>query len=119
MGSIDVRIEADAVVLMLKAHGSTSSEWKSVEQRVPLVWTRVPPRRCTSLVAVQRLSAADTAGTRGEALSSRQCFRLPSMLRLGLGLPKPAGDPAPSRHQQSAKAKDAPWWERKSPRTIS
>jgi hypothetical protein len=35
-----VRMEADAVVLMLKARGSASSEWKSAEQRVPLVWTR-------------------------------------------------------------------------------
>jgi hypothetical protein len=39
-GSIDVRTETDAVVLMLKARGSASSERKSVEQRVPLMWTR-------------------------------------------------------------------------------
>jgi hypothetical protein len=36
LGSIDVRIEADAVVLTFKG----SSEWRSVEQRVPLAWTR-------------------------------------------------------------------------------
>jgi hypothetical protein len=35
LGSIDVRTEADAVVLTFKG----GSEWRSVEQRVPLVWT--------------------------------------------------------------------------------
>ena len=36
LGAIDVRIEADAVVLTIKG----DSEWRSVEQRVPLVWTK-------------------------------------------------------------------------------
>jgi hypothetical protein len=36
LGSIDVRTAADAVVLTFKG----SSEWRSVEQRVPLVCTR-------------------------------------------------------------------------------
>jgi hypothetical protein len=36
LGSIDVRTAADAVVLTIKG----GNEWKSVEQRVPLVWTR-------------------------------------------------------------------------------
>jgi hypothetical protein len=35
-GSIDVRTEANVVVLTIKG----GSEWKSVEQRVPLVWTK-------------------------------------------------------------------------------
>ncbi len=37
---IDVRTEADAVVLMLNARGSASSGRKSVERCVPRVWTR-------------------------------------------------------------------------------
>jgi hypothetical protein len=36
LGSIDARTEADVVVLTIKG----GSEWRSVEQRVPLVWTR-------------------------------------------------------------------------------
>jgi hypothetical protein len=35
-GSVGVRTEADAVVLTFQG----SNEWKCVEQRVPLVWTR-------------------------------------------------------------------------------
>jgi hypothetical protein len=36
LGSIDVRTQADAVVLTIEG----GSEWRSVEQRVPLVWTK-------------------------------------------------------------------------------
>jgi hypothetical protein len=39
-GSIGVRTEADAVILIFQWHGLQSEKWKSVEQRVPLVWTR-------------------------------------------------------------------------------
>ena len=39
-GSIGVRGEADAVVLAFRSRGPQSREWESVEQRVPLVWTR-------------------------------------------------------------------------------
>jgi hypothetical protein len=35
-GSVDVRTEADAVILTFNG----SSEWKSDEQHVPLMWTR-------------------------------------------------------------------------------
>jgi hypothetical protein len=37
---IDAVPMTDAVVLLFRWRGSASSEWKSVEQRVPLVWTR-------------------------------------------------------------------------------
>jgi hypothetical protein len=39
-GSIGVRREADSVVLAFQWRGPQSKEWESVEQRVPLVWTR-------------------------------------------------------------------------------
>jgi hypothetical protein len=39
-GSIGVRTEADVVILMFRSRSPQSEEWKSVEQRVPLVWTR-------------------------------------------------------------------------------
>jgi hypothetical protein len=39
LGSISVRTEAEAVVLMFELRTSEDSEWKSVEQRVPITWT--------------------------------------------------------------------------------
>jgi hypothetical protein len=80
---------------------------------------KMPPRRGTSLVPLQRACRRSTLrAARGEAIPARRRgFRVPTLLRLGL--PKSAGDPAPSRHQPSAKAQDAPWWERQSPRTVS
>jgi hypothetical protein len=38
-GSISVRTEADAVVLVFRSRNSQGSDWKSVEQRVPIIWT--------------------------------------------------------------------------------
>jgi len=38
-GSIKVRTEADAVILMYRARSWGNAEWKSVEQRVPITWT--------------------------------------------------------------------------------
>ena len=37
--SINVRAECDAVVLIYRAQSSGSTEWKSIEQRVPITWT--------------------------------------------------------------------------------
>src|SRR5690348_11571773 len=39
-GSIGVRTETDAVILMFQSRSPQSEEWKSIEQRVPLAWTR-------------------------------------------------------------------------------
>jgi hypothetical protein len=38
-GSINVRTELDAVVLTYRARSRGATEWKSIEQRVPLTWT--------------------------------------------------------------------------------
>ncbi len=38
-GSISVRTETDTVVLSFRFRGMESTQWKSVEQRVPIVWT--------------------------------------------------------------------------------
>jgi hypothetical protein len=52
-GSITVRTEWDAVVLMFKIQASQDGEGKSIEQRVPIAWTachlggRRPWFRCT------------------------------------------------------------------------
>ena len=61
-GSIGVRTETDTVVLSFRSRSLESAEWKSVEQRVPIVWT-----------------------TRGEALPWRlRRFRMSALLRFGL-----------------------------------
>lgn len=39
VGSITVRAECDAVVLIYRSQRWGSSEWKSIEQRVPITWT--------------------------------------------------------------------------------
>jgi hypothetical protein len=38
-GSISVRAEGDAVVLLYRSRDRGTSEWKSIEQRVPITWT--------------------------------------------------------------------------------
>jgi len=38
-GSISVRTERDAVVLMYRSRSWGAAEWKSLEQRVPITWT--------------------------------------------------------------------------------
>jgi hypothetical protein len=38
-GSINVRTEKDAVVLLYRSWSWGATEWKSVEQRVPVTWT--------------------------------------------------------------------------------
>jgi hypothetical protein len=38
-GNISVRAEQDAVVLMFRSRTYGDAEWKSVEQRVPIIWT--------------------------------------------------------------------------------
>jgi hypothetical protein len=40
LGYVVVRTETDAVILMFKPGGAEGNGSKSVEQRVPLVWTR-------------------------------------------------------------------------------
>jgi hypothetical protein len=77
--SIHVRTEADAVVLIFKG----SHEWKSIEQRVPFVWTRChlggarPWLRCTAYVG-GRLCGRRVAKLylRGYVFACRQCLGL-------------------------------------------
>jgi hypothetical protein len=38
-GTIQVRTEPDAVVLIYRVRSLLAAEWKSVEQRVPITWT--------------------------------------------------------------------------------
>jgi hypothetical protein len=82
-GTIKVRAEPDAVVLIYRASGFLSAEWKSIEQRVPITWTncrfggrrpwfvcsvRANGQHCGRRVAV--LYAA------GELFACRSCYNL-------------------------------------------
>jgi hypothetical protein len=48
-GNISVRTELDAVILMYRSRSWGDTDWKSIEQRVPITWTAChlggqPPR---------------------------------------------------------------------------
>jgi hypothetical protein len=82
-GSIRVRTEADAVVLMFNSGTSDDSEWKYVEQRVSVTWTPCPfgGRRAWFRCAVY--SGGRYCGRRaallyaaGELFACRHCYGL-------------------------------------------
>jgi hypothetical protein len=71
-GSIHVRTELDAVILTYRAQSFGATEWKSIEQRVPITWT--------SYTAPARLSVTrDTA--RGCERCAMRRFRCGLRLR--------------------------------------
>jgi hypothetical protein len=82
-GTIKVRSEVDAVVLMYQARSLLAAGWKSIEQRVPITWTnchfggrrpwficsvRSNGRYCGRRVAVLYLA--------GESFACRKCYGL-------------------------------------------
>ena len=82
-GTIKVRVEEDAIVLIYSARSLLAAEWKAIEQRVPITWTnchfggrrpwftccaRVNARYCGRRVAV--LYAA------GALFACRRCYNL-------------------------------------------
>jgi hypothetical protein len=82
-GSINVRAEADAVVLSFRARSFLAAGWKPIEQRVPITWTpchlsgrrpwlicsaRVNGRYCGRRVALLYRD--------GEFFACRSCYRL-------------------------------------------
>ena len=82
-GSIRVRTEEDAVVLVFSSRRSPDSEWKSVEQRVPITWTacHLGGRRAWFRCAVY--SDGRYCGRRvallygaGELFACRRCYGL-------------------------------------------
>jgi hypothetical protein len=113
-GTIKVRVEEDAIVLIYSARSLLAAEWKPIEQRVPMTWTNchfggrrpwftgcasVNGRRCGRRVAV--LYAA------GALFACRSCYNLayesqqgsPALrslsrslkIRMRLGSPDPLG----------------------------
>jgi hypothetical protein len=82
-GGIDVRTEADAVILMFRAQRWPDSQWKSVEQRVPITWTEchLGGRRPWFVCSVY--SGGQYCGRRvallygaGELFACRRCYSL-------------------------------------------
>jgi hypothetical protein len=82
-GDIGVRTEADKVVLMFRAQHWQDSQWKSVEQRVPVTWTEchLGGRRPWFVCSVY--TGGRYCGRRvailygaGELFACRRCYRL-------------------------------------------
>jgi hypothetical protein len=83
LGSVVVRTETDAVILMFKPRGAASNGSKSVEQRVPLVWTRChlggarPWFRCSVSVSGRPCGRrVAKLYLRGHVFACRQCCGL-------------------------------------------
>src|ERR1700731_3248991 len=80
-GSISVRTETDAVVLIFRSQHPGETGWKSTEQRLPILWTachlggRRPWFRCTVYSNGQyRGVAVLSAG--GDLFACRHCYGL-------------------------------------------
>ncbi len=82
-GRINVRTEADAVVLLYRTRTHGQAEWKDVEQRVPITWTacHLGGRRPWFICSVYsngrycgRRVAVLYAG--GQLFACRRCYRL-------------------------------------------
>src|SRR5262249_22978421 len=71
-GSIKVRTEADAVILMYRARSWGNAEWKSVEQRVPITWTACHLGGRRPCLSVPFTPMVDTAG------AGSQCCTAPA-----------------------------------------
>ena len=79
-GTIGVRMEGDAVVLIYRARSLLASEWKSIEQRVPITWTNchlggrrpwfVCPVRANGQYCGRRVAVLYAAG---ELFACRRC----------------------------------------------
>ena len=78
-----MRTETDAVILMFKPRGTESNGLKSVEQRVPLVWTRChfggarPWFRCVAYLGGRACGRrVAKLYLRGHVFACRQCYGL-------------------------------------------
>jgi hypothetical protein len=90
-GSISVRTEEDAVVLAFPPRNSQGSDWKSVEQRVPITWTACHLGGRRGVVSLRGLLQRSVLrAPRRVALRCWRIVRLPALLRLGLC--KPTGN---------------------------
>jgi hypothetical protein len=82
-GSISVRVEAEAVILVFRSRAWAETDWKPIEQRVPIVWTechlggRRPWFRCSVYSGGRRCGrrVALLYGA-GELFACRHCYGL-------------------------------------------
>jgi hypothetical protein len=82
-GAINVRTEHDAVVLIYQARSLLATEWKAVEQRVPITWTNchlggrrpwfICPVHCDGRYCGQRVAVLYAAG---QLFACRRCYDL-------------------------------------------
>jgi hypothetical protein len=82
-GNINVRTEANAVLLMYRSRSSGEAEWKSVEQRVPITWTPCHAGGQRAWFVCSVYSGGRYCGRRvallygaGELFACRRCYGL-------------------------------------------
>jgi hypothetical protein len=82
-GSINVSTELDAVVLSYRSRSRGSTEWKSIEQRVPIVWTNCHLGGSRPWFVCSVYSGGHYCGRRvavlygaGDLFACRGCYRL-------------------------------------------
>jgi hypothetical protein len=94
-GTISVRSEVDAVVLIYRARSFLAAGWKSIEQRVPITWTHCHfgGRRPWFICSVRT--------------NGRYCGR--RVMLLWVSLRQPAERPAGSQCQPVEENQDAAW----------
>jgi hypothetical protein len=95
-GSISVRAEGGVVVLMFRSQSWQDSEWKAIEQRVPITWTachlggRRAWFRCSVYTGGQycgrRVALLYNAG---ELFACRRCYGLAYASQPGSYFPRP------------------------------
>jgi hypothetical protein len=101
-GRINVRTECDEVVLSYRSRIRGASQWKSIEQRVPIAWTacHLGGRRPWFVCSVY--SNGRYRGRRAAVLyGAGQLFACRRLLRVSLR--KPAGNAHAARRGQSLK----------------
>ena len=82
-GNINVRTEANAVVLLFRSRSYGDAEWKSVEQRVPITWTTCHLGGGRAWFVCSVYSGGGYCGRRvavlygaGELFACRRCYGL-------------------------------------------
>ena len=70
-GSISVRTESDAVVLIFRSQHPGDTEWKSTEQRVPILWTAAILAAVAPGFAVRTIQRDNTAAGASPSFTPR------------------------------------------------
>jgi hypothetical protein len=104
-GNIGILTEHDAIILIYRFHRYGSTEWRDIQQRVPITWTechlggRRPWFRCTVY------ARGRYCGRRVNDLRRRRCVCVPALLWPSLR--KSAGSGALPRVSEGAENQDA------------